>query len=251
MRVNFDHMNYEIECMNDLANGNGFIINDVAYSDTDKKIANLEGPRSPLYGTNFNDSNAFNDRYRCECGKYNGAIFEGDYCPSCNSKIEFRDVNILYTGYLNFYPYKLINPLLYRKLQSALSKKILEEIIGSDVRISSNGVIRQYNDDIPVKKGNLKYYNIGLKSFYENFEEIMLYYKHHKRKAKAAQIQELIDKKSILWTNVFPVYSTALRHQNITTESWFFSPIDKVIAPLTAISLELRKCMDIEVPLYL
>ena len=76
-----------------------------------------------------------------------------------------------------------------------------------------------------VKKSMLKYHNIGLDAFYKNFEEIMLYYRQ-KRKIKADLIDKLIEEKDLLWTSKFPVYSTALRPQGITVESYFFSPIE-------------------------
>ncbi len=96
----------------------------------------------------------------------------------------------------------------------------------------------------------LKYHNIGLKEFYENFEEIMLYYKQ-KRKAKADLIDMLIDNKASVWTSKIPVYSTVLRHQALTEESYYFNSLDKQIYPLTSISIKLRDAAAIEVPLYL
>ena len=48
--------------------------------------------------------------------------------------------------------------------------------------------------------------------FYDNYEEIMLYYKK-KRKLKADLIDQLIEEKDSLWTSKLPVYSTILRPQ--------------------------------------
>jgi hypothetical protein len=224
MRIKFERMNYETECYWDIMNGKGFLITDKPFSDVDKSIRTMGGPRSPLYGTTYGDNNEFADRYRCKCGQYIGAILEGEICPECHTVIEYTDVDIMYTGWLNFYPYKVINPFYYQKLQSALSKKNLENIIANDNIITSNGIIRNYGDDIEVKKSLLKYHNIGLKQFYENFEEIMLFYRQ-KRKIKAALIDSLIAEKDCVWTSKIPVYSTVLRPQGITTESYYFSPI--------------------------
>lgn len=33
-----------------------------------------------------------------KCGSMKGKIFEGETCPECNTKIEFRDVDLKYTG---------------------------------------------------------------------------------------------------------------------------------------------------------
>lgn len=126
----------------------------------------------------------------------------------------------------------------------------MENIISNENLITSQGIIRTKNDTIEVKKSMLMYHNIGLKEFHDNFEEIMEYYKT-KRKQKADLIDSLIRDKDKLWTSKLPVYSTILRPQGITQESYFFSSIDKQIHPLTAITLNLKKASPIEVPLYL
>jgi hypothetical protein len=78
----------------------------------------------------------------------------------------------------------------------------------------------------------------------------MTYYKG-KRKQKAELIDRLIEEKDKVWTSKLPVYSTVLRPQGITSESYYFSPLDKQIHPLTNITLNLKKASPIEVPLYL
>jgi hypothetical protein len=243
-------MNFETECMFDIMNNRGFIIRDVPFSDLDKSIPNMDGPRSPRYGGTWSSESEYMEKSRCECGKYIGAAFEGETCPDCGTKIEYRDVDMLYTGWLNFFPYKIISPLWFHKLQSALSKKVLENIISNENIITANGTIRSHNDTFEVKKSSLIYHNIGLHAFYENFYEIMTYYKN-KRKQKADLIDELIENKDLVWTDKLPVYSTVLRPQSISQESYFFSPIDREIYPLTNISLKLKKASPIEVPLYL
>lgn len=250
MRIRFSKLNFESACMYDLINQKGFLISDTPFSDIDKSIRNMDGPRSPRYGTTYGDNNEFMDRYHCKCGRTIGAAFEGEECQYCHSIVEYTDVDILYTGWLNFYPYKIINPLYYQRLQSALSKKNLESIISNENIINSSGIIRKHDDVIEVKKTMLMYHNIGLHQFYENFEEIMLYFKS-KRKQKAELIDSLIADKDMVWTSKLPVYSTVLRPQGITVESYYFSPIDKQIHPLTNITLNLKKASPIEVPLYL
>lgn len=115
--------------------------------------------------------------------------------------------------------------LFYQRLSSALSKKNLENIISNENIITSQGIIRKHTDVIEVKKSMLTYHNIGLKEFYDHFEEIMEYYKT-KRKQKADLIDDLIREKDKVWTSKLPVYSTVLRPQGITTESYYFSSIN-------------------------
>lgn len=249
-RVKFSRINFESECFYDVINNKGFIIKDTPFSDVDKTIRNMDGPRSPRYGTTYGDINEFMDRYRCECGRTFGVAFEGEICKWCHKPVEYREVDIMYTGWLNFYPYKIINPLFYQRLQSALSKKVLENIISNENIITAKGIIRKHSDTIEVKKSLLTYHNIGLKEFYDNYEEIMLYYRG-KRKQKADLIDSLIADKDMVWTSKLPVYSTVLRPQGLTVESYYFSPLDKQIHPLTNITINLKKASPIEVPLYL
>jgi hypothetical protein len=236
--------------MYDLINDRGFLISEPPFADIDKSIRNMNGPRSPRYGTTYGDVNEFMDRYRCKCGRTIGAAFEGEVCPYCNEPVEYKDVDIQYTGWLNFSPYRIISPLMFQRLQSALSKKNLENIIANDNLITSQGIIRKHTDTLEVKKSVLMYHNIGLQEFYENYEEIMTYFKS-KRKQKADLIDQLIRDKDLVWTSKIPVYSTTLRPSSVNSESYFFSSIDKHIYPLTNISINLKHAAPIEVPLYL
>lgn len=225
MRIRFSRLNWEMACWWDLMTDRGFLITEPPFSDIDKTIRNMDGPRSPRYGTTYGDTNEFMDRYRCKCGRYVGAAFEGEECPICHTKIEYKDVDILYTGWISVSPYHVISPLMYQRLQSALSKKNLENIISNENIITSQGIIRKHDDQIESKKGTLIYHNIGLKEFYDHYEEIMTYFKG-KRKQKADLIDELIDQKDLVWTSKIPVYSTVLRPMGLTVESYYFSPIN-------------------------
>lgn len=217
MRTKFAQLDFETECMWDCINGKGFLIKEPPFSDADKSIRNMDGPRSPRYGTSWSDVDAFNDRYHCNCGYLVGATFEGEICPRCNTEVEYTEVDPKITGWLNFWPYHVINPLQYHRLQSALSKKVLEGIISNDNIITPEGHIRSHTDDIEVKKTMMKYFNIGIRAFYENYEEIMTYYMG-KRKQKADLIERLIQDKHLVWTSKIPVFSTILRPQSITAE---------------------------------
>lgn len=161
MRIKFSRMNFESQCAYDVINDRGFLISEMPYSDVDKSIRNLDGPRSPRFGTVYSDMNAFAERFRCKCGKYVGSQFEGEICPECHTPIEFKDVDMLYTAWINVSPYHIISPLSYHRLQSALSKKVLENIIANDNIITSQGIIRQHNEGIEIKKSLLMYHNIG------------------------------------------------------------------------------------------
>ena len=229
MRINFERLNLEHECYYDCITGKGFIIDEMPFSDLDKKVRNEGGPRSPRFGTTYGDANEFMDRYHCTCGALTGAAFEGEECPHCHTRVKFTELDIKYTGWISFGPYKVINPLYYHRLASALSKKNLEAIISNENIITSNGVIRKRTDPIEVKGVALKYLYLGLPEFYEAYEEVMEHFKKQ-RKQKADLIDELIEEKAKVFTSKYPVYSTALRSHNISAESYFYSPLKCLVA---------------------
>ena len=76
MRIKFSRLNLESECFYDVINNRGFLINDTPFSDIDKSIRNMDGPRSPRFGTTYGDNNEFMDRYHCKCGKTIGVIVQ-------------------------------------------------------------------------------------------------------------------------------------------------------------------------------
>jgi len=45
MRIKFDLLNFESECFKDLSENRGFLIADPPFSDVDKQIKNVDGPR--------------------------------------------------------------------------------------------------------------------------------------------------------------------------------------------------------------
>ncbi len=113
MRIKFSRLNLDAECMYDCINDKGFLISEMPYADIDKSIKNIDGPRSPRYGSTFGDVSEFSERYSCECKKYVGGAFEGKICEKCHTKVEFRDMDMNYFGYINLSPYSIINPKQY------------------------------------------------------------------------------------------------------------------------------------------
>ena len=59
MRIQFSRLNLESECAYDIINGNGFLIKDTPFSDSDKSIRNIDGPRSPRFGSTYGHGNQF------------------------------------------------------------------------------------------------------------------------------------------------------------------------------------------------
>ena len=96
-KVKIKRRNWEIDYMQDIISGRGFTIREPAtvnVDDISKK--SLFGSRSPLYATDYSDEQAFIERHRCKCGEFKGKQFDGETCPLCGTKIEFKDVQFSY-----------------------------------------------------------------------------------------------------------------------------------------------------------
>ena len=90
-----------------------------------------------------------------------------------------------------------------------------------------------------------KYSYIGVDEFYNNFEEILEFFKV-KKKNKAATFDLLLKQKRAVFTSHIPVYSTMLRPQSVTSDTFYFGGIDKIINTLYSLSEYLKNCLDIE-----
>lgn len=217
--VQLEKLNWDKECKYDLMVGNGFIVSQTAITGKDTK--SKYGIQSPLYASDWDDGDsAFTDRYSCKCKAMKGKIFEGEICPECNTKIEFRDVNLSYTGWIIINDYCIIQPIYYNKLASFIGPKAFQEIIKFDKTIDRDGHVIAKNSTKNPFKG------IGLIKFYERFPEILSYYKK-KKKNKIDLYNELKDDIDKIFAHSIPVFSSVLRPVSFKNESFFYTDIDK------------------------
>jgi len=224
----------------DLMTGKGFMINKRAFNDVYNKIKNIDGPRSIKFGSGYGDDFSFMERYHCECGEIIGAMFEGEECPLCHTKVEYSAFDITKTGWLYWGPYKVIHPRYYKILESVIGSKNLDNIIRYDNMYDQDGNTHDIHEEIVIKsrrqlKKMNQYYNIGLIQFYENFDEIITAFGNKKNPER---VENLINNKEYIWTSCFPVYSTCLRPISINNGAYSFTSIDKHINPICS-SIEL------------
>ena len=78
----------------------------------------------------------------------------------------------------------------------------------------------------------------------------MEYYRKQK-KNKASSIDLALKERLAVFTSAIPIYTTALRPQSVTSDTYYFTSIDKQINPLISLRDDLYNCMDIEIPLVL
>ena len=251
-RAEVKRLNFDVEAYNDVINGRGFFVVDppeVDIDETRKKA--LYGPQSPLYGSTFSDEQSFQERYRCKCGEFKGTIFEGETCPKCNTKIEFRDVDPYMTGWIPLGAKKIIAPHYYRILQQAIGREVFPEIIFLKMKVTKNGRREKLSEE-EMKEFEPKspFYGIGLEEFRERYFEIIDYFKKLKP-AKAETFDRLRKEVNSVFTSHIPVYTTLLRQQSVTSENFYFTGIDKQINTCVNLARNLRDSEEIETPVIL
>ena len=250
-KVRFKRRNWDADYAYDIINGLGFTITEPAiFQDDHSDKKSLYGARSPLYGTDFQDEQAFIERHRCTCGAIKGAAFVGQECPICHTIVDYKDTDIKVTGWISLGENYIIQPLYYNILGEAIGKKVLLDIVMRKNVVDKNGNIRKATSDDTDEKPESPFSKIGTEEFRERFEEIMLYFKN-KKKNKADVISNLIKEKNSVFASKIPIYSTLLRPQSMSTDSYYFTTVDKNIKPLFSLSEKLKDAHEVDKPLIL
>ena len=245
-KVRVRRLNWDVEFYHDLMTGNGFVITEPAAISLDgNKEKSLYGPQSPLYGTTYSDEQAFIERYRCKCGAFKSRQFEGEECPICHTKIEYQDADINVTGWISLGTDIIINPYYYMLLSQTLGKTVFSDIIYAKYKITTDGIREKPTESDQDSKPSSPYAGIGVDEFFKNYENIMTYFKSIK-KNKVSTIDNLIKQKRSVFTSHIPIYSTLLRPQSVTSDTFYFGSMDKIINPLFSLSRNLKNCVEVE-----
>lgn len=243
-------VDWDVWFYNSMINDEGFIISEPATITLDgKQQKTMYGPNSPLFGTTYGDEQAFMERHRCECGAFKGLQFEGEICPICKTPIKERPINIKMTGWIlmgegNY----IINPYWYKIFLRLIGKKLFPQIIAIDERVDKDGNRHKLIPGVDYEQ-KTPYDYIGISGFYENFEEIIEYFKK-KKKNHADELDKCLHEKSKIFTSHIPVYSTALRPSSSTSDTFYYNGIDKQINPTFNLCQSIQDCEDIERPGY-
>ena len=244
--VRLSRLNWDIQYFADIIYGNGFEITEPAEITMDNgKEKTMYGPQSPLYGTTYSDEQAFIERYRCKCGAFTSRQFEGEECPICHTKVEFKDSDVTVTGWINLGDNKVINPYYYHLLHQTLGRTVFPDIIYAKYKINTDGKREKPTEEDMDSPPSSPYAGIGVDEFYKNYENILIYFKS-KKKNKVSTIDKLLKEKDKVFTSHIPIYSTLLRPQSVTADTFYFGSIDKLINTLFNLSENLKNCLDVE-----
>lgn len=245
-RVEMHRLNWDIEFYKDIFTNNGFVITEPAeFMVDDVKKKSLYGPRSILYGTTYDDENAFLERHRCACGEFKGRMFEGEICPLCHTKVEAKDNNIKYTGWISLGEHCIINPYYYTRLGDCFGKNTLAEIVDQKTIVDVDGNRRPVTADDLENPPNHPFYGIGLVDFRFRFEEIVDWFKKKKKK-KENELNNVLKEVNSVFTSHIPIYSTLLRPQSSTSDTFYYNSIDRNINPLISLSDKIKGSEDID-----
>lgn len=234
---------YDAKCQYDLMNGHGFMITNTSWADKQCMYPNADGPRSTNFGFPKGEYSNI-DNFRCECGELIGSFLKGEICPKCGTMVENRDIDLKTTGWISFGKYKVIHPVFYEQLSSSIGSKAFQNIISYEHAYSTTGVRKDIHEEFYIKSpGSSKlqkvgpYFSVGMYNFYQHFEEIITYYL---RKKNPERLKYFIANKHKVFTSVFPVYSTALRPVEISSDTYQFTTVDRYIEPLSNCAKNIR-----------
>lgn len=224
---------WDARAREDISSGKGFRITEDGKSDMNTE-AGTYSIHSPLYGTDFHDEHAFEDRYSCKCGTYTGKNFNGMMCPNCKTKVQFIDVDITTTGWIILDRDYIINPIYYKKIRTFIGTKIFPEIL-------------KFKDDH--EKGDSSPFDgIGCVEFRERFDEVMDFFmkKHHSNQKKRELYFFIMARRDLVFTHSIPVYSTHLRPFVIRGSEIKYSDDDKLFKHIYTNSKMLNDRYELE-----
>lgn len=245
-KVRLKRLNWDAEFYSDLLKGNAFIITEPSEITLDgSKHKSLYGPQSPLYGTTYEDEQSFIERYRCRCGSFKGRQFEGEICPICGQPVDFKDSDINVTGWISLGDNRIISPYYFNVLQGAIGKSVFPDIIYAKYKITTDGRKVKPTEEDQETKPSSPYAGIGVDAFYDNYENIIRYFMSIK-KNKTRTLELLLKQKRCVFISHIPVASTLLRPQSITSDTFYFNSIDKIINTTFSLSENLKNCVDVE-----
>lgn len=242
MAMQLHRMDYYNEFIKDKIQNNGFII------ENENKFSSV-----PIE-TLVNSSKYMDSEFRCECGAFFGQDLIGQVCPRCKSEIILRGLNFGYTGWLDLGEHCVISPPYYEILKRVMGTNMLRFVLGDyieDKVVNYSGEAieedkktkkpgRKSDDKIEVikkkiPKSKYSYQGLGHDVFRERFEEIVV----SCASKNNPEIDILLNNKLAVFTNKIPIYSTAFRPVNKTSETMFYPRINKPFTCMTSIAQKL------------
>lgn len=226
VEVKLEKINLDKERIKDLRSNNGFIVTEP--KSIKKDLKSKDSIYSRRFGYTLQDVNAFENRYKCKCGHYQGRIYIGMKCPICGEEVEFIDDNYNYFGWLVLQdPYKVIHPAIYAQLRNFFGvnknrENRIDNIINPiDIKNEDGFTIEnhQQTEDEP-------FMGIGMIDFVDRFEEAMMFYLK-KYPQKKEMYENIMKDKNLIFTQSIPVYTTQLRPFSLEDSQFDYEKVNE------------------------
>lgn len=244
--INNDMLSQEM-----IATGKGFRVTEKGKSDIDEEPG-LYSIHSKLFGSDWGDKDAFEDRCSCRCGHINGKNNEGLICPDCNTPVEEIDIDMNITGWITLDNDYIIHPNFYLMIKSFIGKDLNYILRYDETQDEENTDIQEDSepeeepdDEIAVRARKPSPFDgIGLIEFKNRFEEIMKYYLKKNKKLDAYLF--ILSHKGKVFTKNIPVFSSFLRPFIIKGQEIKYTDEDTVYKQLFTNSELLNNRFELE-----
>lgn len=216
-------LDLEKERARGLSHGRDFIITEP--QGIKKDVKSDSSIFSSKYGESVLDQDAYKDRYRCSCGHLRGALYNGEECPTCKTRVKYVDDDFSIFGWIVLqHGYKLIHPNLFEVLKSFIGGKVLSSIIKYTIEADEDGFVKD-----KVVKETSPFAGIGMIEFAQRLDEILEFYrkKNKSNQKKMELYQHLINNREKILTDSIPVYTLFLRMANVSGDQFSFTKNNK------------------------
>lgn len=213
---------WDSRCKEELITGVGFRITEKGKTDVDLEPG-LYSIHSPLYGTDWKDENAFEDRYSCRCGDLIGRRYMDSetVCPKCHTKVRFIDTNLRKTGWFILDRNWIINPGMYRKLGWYFGTQHLYQMLK---------YVPEHERSKYMDNKSSPFYGIGMIEFYERFDEIVAWYFNKNKKYDGYDFIRI--HRSEVFVHCIPCYNMLMRKWCVRNGDVKYTTEDKTFQKL-------------------
>lgn len=213
---------WDSRCKDEITTGAGFRITERGKTDV-KREPGFYSIHSPLYGTDWKDENAFEDRYSCDCGKYIGRRYmDREFvCEKCNTPVRYIDTDLRKTGWFILDRNYIINPGMYRKLAWFFGTGHLQQML----RYVPEQDRAKYMDN-----RSSPFYGYGMIQFYEEFDKIVTFYFNKNKKYDGYDFIRI--HRQEIFVHCIPCYNMAMRKWMVRNGDVKYSDEDKIFQTL-------------------
>lgn len=231
-----ERLDLDEERINDLRRNKGFIVTEPV--GIKKDVKDYNGIFSTRFGQTLQDMNPYANRYSCPCKNpdLQGRVYLGQTCPLCGEKVRRVGDELDYFGYIILDdPYKIIHPNLFKSIEFIIGSKVLKNILVINDPKNEDG----YSIDFQKPKDE-PYFGIGIIKFIKYIDEILSYY-INQNPNKRKYYDDIMENKSILFTQSIPVYTTLLRPFRIEGEKFFFEGANSIYQLMAKLAAQVNQ----------